>query len=238
MGDPKRIKKKYSTPLHPWQAERIEEEKALTREYGFKNKTEIWKITSLLRNFFRQAKRLAAIKTEQSEKEKIQLLDRLKRLGLLPETALIDDVLDISLKDLLERRLQTIVFRKGLARSVKQARQFIVHRHIKVGDKKITVPSYLVSKVEEGSIAFVGKSSLANPDHPERKKEEMSETRVSEHAQKAKLSDKTEMPKRPKKEDKKKETKKKTEKKKEKPKKEAKKEEKKTEKKAEEEKKE
>jgi small subunit ribosomal protein S4 len=204
MGDPKRIKKKYSTPLHPWQAERIEEEKELTKEYGFKNKKEIWKIQSLLRNFFRQAKRLAATKTEQAEKEKVLLLNRLKRLGLLAENALIDNVLEISLKDLLERRLQTVVFRKGLARSVNQARQFIVHRHIKIGDKKITVPNYLVSKAEEGLITFSGTSSLASPDHPERKKEE-----------------KTTMPKKPKKKKTKKEEKK--EEKKEKPKKEEKK---------------
>ncbi|MBW2981652.1 30S ribosomal protein S4 [Candidatus Woesearchaeota archaeon] len=175
MGDPKRIKKKYSTPIHPWQAERIEEERELTKQYGFKNKKEIWKENSILRNFLRQAKRLTAIKTEQSEKEKIQLLDRLKRLGLLTETAMIDDVLDISLKDLLERRLQTLVFRRGLARSMKQARQFIIHRHIIIGNKKITVPSYLVSKAEESIISFSGKSSLVNPDHPERKKEEVSE---------------------------------------------------------------
>jgi len=175
MGDPKRIKKKYSTPIHPWQAERIEEEKELTREYGFRNKTEIWKINSILRNFLRQAKRLAATKTEQSEKEKNQLLDRLKRLGLLPETASLDDVLDISLKDLLERRLQTLVFRKGLSRSVKQARQFIVHRHIEVDKKKITVPSYLVSKSEEPLISFIPSSSLSSPDHPERKQEEKKE---------------------------------------------------------------
>ncbi|MBW2966193.1 30S ribosomal protein S4 [Candidatus Woesearchaeota archaeon] len=172
MGDPKKLKKKYSTPIHPWQAERIEEERSLFREYGFKNKKEIWKMDSILRNFLRQAKRLTATKTEQSEKEKIQLLDRLKRLGLLTETALIDDVLDISLKDLLERRLQTLVFRKGLARRVKQARQFIVHRHIMIGDNKITVPGYLVSKAEEVKITFFGKSSLASADHPERKIEE------------------------------------------------------------------
>jgi len=172
MGDPKKTKKKYSTPIHPWQAERIEEERILTREYGFKNKTEIWKMNSILRNFLRQAKRLAAIKTEQSKKEKIQLLNRLIKLGLLPETASLDDVLDISLKDLLERRLQTLVFRKGMSRSIKQARQFIVHRHIMINNKKITVPSYLVSKAEEEAIVFSGKSSLFNPDHPERKKEE------------------------------------------------------------------
>ncbi len=175
MGDPKKTKKKYSTPMHPWQAERIEQEKELTKEYGFRNKTEIWKINSVLRNFLRQAKRLAAVKTEQSEKEKNQLLDRLKRLGLLPETALLEDVLDISLKDLLERRLQTLVFRKNLARSVKQARQFIVHRHIAVDNKKITVPSYLVSKAEEPLISFIPSSSLSSIDHPERKQEERKE---------------------------------------------------------------
>lgn len=175
MGDPKRIRKKYSTPIHPWQAERLEEEKELTRQYGFRNKTEIWKMNSVLRTFLRQAKRLSAEKTEQAEKEKTQLLNRLKKLGLLPETASLDDVLDISLKDLLERRLQTIVFRKGLSRSVKQARQFIVHRHILVDKNKITVPSYLVSKSEESLISFIPSSSLSSADHPERKQEEKKE---------------------------------------------------------------
>lgn len=172
MGDPKKLKKKYSRPEHPWRAERIEEEKKLTKEYGFKNKTEIWKMNSILRNFLSDAKRIAATRTAQSEKEKIQLLGRLKRLGLLPETASLDNVLELTLRDILERRLQTLVFRKGLARSVKQARQFIVHRHIMVGDKKITVPSYLVSKAEEALISFAPRSSLSDPDHPERKKEE------------------------------------------------------------------
>ena len=208
MGDPKKLKKKYSTPIHPWQAERIEEERSLIKEYGFKNKTEIWKMNSILKNFFRQTKRLAAIKTGQSEKEKIQLLDRLKRLGLLPETALLDDILDVSLKGLLERRLQTIVFRKGLARSVNQARQFIVHRHIMVGNKKITVPSYLVSKAEEDLISFSGKSSLASPDHPERKQEEKPKVPKKKKAgKKTRTREKKEKPEKKKKEKPKKEEK-------------------------------
>jgi small subunit ribosomal protein S4 len=192
MGDPKKTKKKYSTPIHPWQSERIEEERALLKEYGFKNKKEIWKMDSFLRDFLRQAKRLTATKTEQSEKEKVQLLDRLKRLGLLTESALIDDVLDISLKDLLERRLQTLVFRRGLSRSMKQARQFIVHRHIMIGNNKITVPSYLVSKAEESKISFFGKSSLASVDHPERKKEEKIEKKPKKQEKKPQKSEKKE----------------------------------------------
>jgi len=199
MGDPKKIKKKYSTPIHPWQAERIEEERVLLRDYGFKNKKEIWKMNSILRNFLRQAKRLTATKTEQSEKEKTQLLDRLKRLGLLTETASIDDVLDISMNDLLERRLQTLVFRRGLSRSMKQARQFIVHRHVMIENNKITVPSYLVSKAEENKISFSGKSSLASADHPERKKEEKMEPKPKKAETNSTKSEKKEKPKKEKK---------------------------------------
>ena len=41
MGNPKRHRKKYSTPAHPWQRARIEEERELSKEYGFKNKKEM-----------------------------------------------------------------------------------------------------------------------------------------------------------------------------------------------------
>ncbi|MDP7610203.1 MAG: 30S ribosomal protein S4, partial [Candidatus Woesearchaeota archaeon] len=44
MGDPKKQRKKYSKPSHPWQTERIEVEKVLMKEYGLKNKKEIWRV--------------------------------------------------------------------------------------------------------------------------------------------------------------------------------------------------
>ena len=50
MGDPKKQRKKYETPLHPWQGERILAEKKIMEEYGLKNKKEIWKMNSMLRN--------------------------------------------------------------------------------------------------------------------------------------------------------------------------------------------
>ena len=114
MGDPKRQRAKYATPTHPWQKERIEEEKTLIKEYGFKNKSEIWRLNSKLRNFASQAKKLVATKTEQNEKEEEQLLKKLRKLGLLTENADIDDVLSLTLKDIVERRLQSLVQRKGL----------------------------------------------------------------------------------------------------------------------------
>ena len=172
MGDPRKQRSKFSTPVHPWQKERIDEEKELIKEYGFKNKQEIWKMGSLLRNFSNQAKKLSALKTEQNEKEKIQLLNKLKSLGLLQEAADLDDVLELSLKDISERRLQSVVFRKGLARSMKQARQFITHEHISVSGKKISSPSFLVSKDQEGQIGFAPDSDLTDEMHPERIKEE------------------------------------------------------------------
>ena len=87
MGDPKKQRKKFSSPTKRWNKERIDEEKDLINEYGLKNKKEIWKAESKLRNFTRQAKRLIAIKTKQAEKEKEQIISKLKTLSLLPSTA-------------------------------------------------------------------------------------------------------------------------------------------------------
>ncbi len=172
MGDPKRNRAKFSTPKKAWEKERIDEEKELIKEYYFKNKQEIWKLTSKLRNFSRQAKRLIVLKTDQAEKEKIQLLNKLKSLGLLPEQGDLDDVLGITTKDLLDRRLQTIIFKKGLAKTMKQARQFIVHGHIVIENKKITSPNFLVTVENEGKVEFSQSSELSDDMHPERKTEE------------------------------------------------------------------
>ena len=172
MGDPKKARKKYFTPSHPWQKERIDEEKILSEEYGLKNKEEIYKMKSKLKKFSNQVKQLSGMASEQAEKEKQQLFQRLVRMGLLAGTSNLDDILGLSTKDIMERRLQTIVFRKGLAKSIGQARQFIVHGHVKVKDRKVTIPSYLVSMDEQASISFSAKSSLSSDEHPERKLKE------------------------------------------------------------------
>lgn len=168
MGQPKLKKKTYSKPTHPWQKERLEEENALLKEFGLKNKKEVWRVASLLRKYARQAKHLIVLTTPQAEIEKAQLLKKLSSLGLISETAKIEDVLTITLRGILSRRLQTLVYRNKLAKSIRQARQFISHEHIFVGDKKITSPSYLVSKKEEQLINFAPNSPFFNQDHPER----------------------------------------------------------------------
>lgn len=168
MGDPKKQRKRYQTPSHPWQKERIEEEREIKKGYGLKNKKELWKMKSFLRRFKNYAKRLSSIDTAQKEKEKIGMIKRLQKLGILKENGQIDDVLGLSLKDVLERRIQTILLRKGLARTINQARQFIAHRHVIIGSKKITSPSYIVSREEEAQIGFYANSSLSSEEHAER----------------------------------------------------------------------
>lgn len=168
MGDIKRLRKKFSRPGHPWQKGRIESENKLLLDYGFKNKREIWKLSTTLKTFSDQAKNLIAATGKNTEKEISQLMQRLNKLGLVKEDAKLDDVLTLTLNDLIGRRLQTIIHKKGLSRSPKQARQFITHEHIKIGNKTVSSPSYLVSVLEENSIVIDNVSSLANPDHPER----------------------------------------------------------------------
>ena len=171
MGDPKKQRKKFSSPTKRWSKERIDEEKELVKEYGLKNKKEIWKAESKLRNFTRQTKRLVAITTKQAEREKEQLLLKLKSLSLLPVTARTENILDLNLRVILDRRLQTLVYQKGMARSVKSARQMITHGHILVNKIKLTIPSYLVNSKEEQLITIYHSSPFSDSMHPEMKKE-------------------------------------------------------------------
>ncbi|MEM4222012.1 MAG: 30S ribosomal protein S4, partial [archaeon] len=130
MGHPRRLRKKYSTPKHPWQKDRIIQENKLVKEFGLKNKREIWIAKALLSKYLRIAKTLIGLsKEERLEKEKV-LLNKLEKYGLVKKSAKLDDVLSISIRDVLSRRLQTIVWKKGLASTPKQARQFITHGHI------------------------------------------------------------------------------------------------------------
>ncbi len=92
----------------------------------------------------------------------------MSRLGILPETANVDNILDLNVKDLMERRLQTLVYRAGLARTIHQARQFVSHGHIGIGGETVTVPGYIVRKEEESRISFHPTSSVSNSQHPAR----------------------------------------------------------------------
>ncbi len=176
MGDPKFSRRKYDTPSHPWQKERIDAENELIRKYGLKNKRELWKTQSLLRQFRQRSRVLQAqirYGNPQAEKEKEQLLKRLQKMGILGEEASLDDVLGLEVEAVLTRRLQTLAYMKGLSTSQKQARQFIVHGHVSIGDRKVTIPGYLVMRKEEEFIDYLPRSPIADDMHPARPKDEL-----------------------------------------------------------------
>ncbi len=168
MGDPKKFRKKYQTPMHPWNKAAIDEEAEIKSDYGIRRKKEIYLMQSFLKRYRNIAKRLSTETTDQSVKEAKDVLEKLQRLGLLAESAELNQILALTLKDILERRLQSVIYRKGMARSMKQARQFVTHRHILVSGKEITAPSYLLTLTEEANLSFKDKSSLASETHPER----------------------------------------------------------------------
>ena len=161
----------YETPNHPYQGERIAEEAGLTGKYGLKNKEELWRAQSELRDYRREARRLlgdAQGDTEAAGEAGSEFMGRLKRIGVLDDTDSLDDVLTLDETDVLERRLQTVVYRQGLASTAQQARQFIVHGHVTVDGARVTRPSKKVETSEEDHIAFDETSPLADELHPER----------------------------------------------------------------------
>lgn len=171
MGKPKFSRKRYETPSHPWKEERIKNEDELVRKYGLKNKREVWKSETRLRKYRGEARRLLArVDSDdiQSKREIDQLLMHLTRMSILPPNSNLDDVLALENEKILSRRLQTQVYLKGFARTPKQARQLIIHGHIAVNGKKVTVPSYMVEKKEEDKIGYTGNSPLNIAMHPER----------------------------------------------------------------------
>jgi small subunit ribosomal protein S4 len=145
----KKSRRKYIKPSHPWQGARIAEEDKLLHQFGLRRKREIWRAQTILRNFRRQARKLLPQTSTQADLETRQLLRRLQKLGLVGKTATLDDVLGLKVENILERYLQVIVHRKGLTKTPRQARQFILHGHVKVDGRKVDVPSYLVDTTEE-----------------------------------------------------------------------------------------
>jgi small subunit ribosomal protein S4 len=160
MGDPKRQRRKFSRPRHPWKSERIAEEKELCSRYGLKNRKEIWIAKSKLGRFRTHTKELLGAGAG-SEREKNELIEKLTRLGLL-KTKSLDAILAIKVEDLLERRLQTIVHRKGLANTIKQARQLVNHGHVLVGDRIVNIAQYHVSSDDEDKIKLSDRIKVVN----------------------------------------------------------------------------
>lgn len=169
MGLAIKQRKKYVSHKKRWDKRTIEEEAVLVNDYALKNKKEIRKAEFLLSKIKDQAK---AMNRDAETKEGAQakaFIEKLKTQGFLNVDATsLDEVLEISLRDILERRLSNLVYKAKLGRTPKQARQFVVHGHVKVAENVVSSPSYLVPLSLETMISFTGTSSLADENHPER----------------------------------------------------------------------
>lgn len=165
MGDPKKQRKKFETPRFQWRKDILQEELKLLGQYGLRNKHELWRHKTLLSKSRGIARSLIGKEADERGRMETELLARLKKLGILQDTAVLDNVLDLAIEDILERRLQTIVFRKGLTRTIFQSRQLITHGHITINNRRVTIPGYIVPKDEEAQINYAAESAVANPAH-------------------------------------------------------------------------
>ncbi|GAA5930872.1 uncharacterized protein JCM15063_002483 [Sporobolomyces koalae] len=149
-------------PRRPYEAARLDAELKLAGEFGLKNKHEIWRISLTLSKIRRAAREL--LKLDEKDPKRLfegnALIRRLVRIGVLDETRMrLDYVLALKIEDFLERRLQTQVFKSGLAKSIHHARVLIRQRHIRVGKQVVNVPSFVVRLDSQKHIDF----SLTSP---------------------------------------------------------------------------
>ena len=146
---------------------RIDEESEVIKKYGLKNKRELWKAVSYIGRLRNQAKTLLVA----SEEDRKVFLNKLGKIGLIGKDSGLDDVLILNYVNLLDRRLQTILVKKNLAKTMGEARQMIVHKRIIVNDNVVNIPSYVVPKAFEDKIRIKNRM---------KKEDKVNERKVSE----------------------------------------------------------
>lgn len=183
MGDPRRLRNKYERPKKLWDVDRLAEEKGLKTEFGLKNMRELWRITAILKKYRREARRLLSQTEEERKDDAKKILSKLVGMGILKDTSSLDDVLSLEVREFLERRLETVVLRKGLARTMPQSRQLITHGFITVDGRRVTRPGFITSVND--NIAYAKQIDItAKPpvEKTEEKPEEKQEAKSSESA--------------------------------------------------------
>jgi len=160
MGDPKLSRRVWKKPKRPLNYDLMMEELKILGTFGLKTKRELWKANTQLSSVRLQARSLLALRQEDREQKEPILINSLSKIGLIDSNSTLDDVLNLQVTDLLSRRLQTIVQRKLYFKTPYQARQAIVHGHIMIGERVVTIPSYNVKIDEEPKIRLTVESQF------------------------------------------------------------------------------
>ncbi len=160
MGDPKLSRRVWKKPKRPLNYDLMMDELKILGTFGLKTKRELWKANTELSRVRLQARSLLALRQEDREQKEPILINSLSKIGLVDKNSTLDDVLNLQVADLLSRRLQTIVQRKLYFKTPYQARQAIVHGHIMIGERVVTIPSYTVKIDEEPKIRLTFESQF------------------------------------------------------------------------------
>merc|ERR1711871_1498027 len=150
-------------PRRSYDKERLDAELKLIGTYGLKNKREIWRIVLVLSKVRAVARQLLTL--EERDPQRVfqgqALMRRMIRYGILDEDKQrLDYVLALKIEDFMERRLQTLVFKRGLAKSIHHARVLIRQKHIRVGRQIVDIPSFMVRVESQPHIEFALTSPL------------------------------------------------------------------------------
>jgi small subunit ribosomal protein S4 len=162
MGDPKKMRPKVKAPRKIWDPERIRSESALKREYGLTKTRELWTALSELKRTRRTARKLLSL-GEEGEMRGQKIITKLQRLGIGKNDMKLEDILALTVRDYLDRRLQTVVLKRGLARTMKQSRQLITHGFVSINGRRVTIPSYMVLVEEEQTVSYFKAIDIAPP---------------------------------------------------------------------------
>jgi small subunit ribosomal protein S4 len=157
MGGLKKPKKKYlaGKPKKIWNKQLLLEELQLVGEYGLRNKKELWLARSHLKRITRRARSLLSMTAEERAPLEMPFKERLYKMGFIEDPNVpLDRILSLDVRAVLERRLQTMVYRMGLAKSVHHARQLIIHGHVLVAGRRMTSPGFLVPRELEDKISL------------------------------------------------------------------------------------
>ena len=160
MGDPKLSRRVWKKPKRPLNYDLMMDELKILGTFGLKTKRELWKANTQLSSVRFQARSLLALRQEDREQKEPILINSLSKVGLVDNNSTLDDVLNLQVTDLLSRRLQTIVQKKLYFKTPYQARQAIVHGHIMIGERIVTIPSYTVKIDEEPKIRLTAESQF------------------------------------------------------------------------------